>query len=98
LPLSRHGLDLVPPNDDQSIRNGRASVAVDLQIHDPPVVHGCVIARVDGEDERSGTRHFDARLVALMHVHSVTRILTFNTEDFHRYPGIVVVDPREVAG
>ena len=45
-----------------------------------------------------GRQVFDARLVALMHVHSVTRILTFNTEDFHRYPGIVVVDPREVAG
>lgn len=44
-----------------------------------------------------GRQAHDARLAALMEVHAVTHILTFNTEDFRRYPGITAVDPREVA-
>lgn len=41
---------------------------------------------------------FDARLVAAMTTHSLTRILTFNGKDFARYPGITVLDPYAVAG
>jgi len=37
----------------------------------------------------------DAHLVAWMHRHNVTRILTFNARDFARY-GIAVVDPRNL--
>lgn len=40
-----------------------------------------------------GKNAHDARLVAAMTVHGVTHILTFNTADFSRYPGITVVDP-----
>src|SRR5438309_2075278 len=36
----------------------------------------------------SGRQVHDARLVAVMQAHSVTHLLTFNTEDFRRYPGI----------
>ncbi|MGH3579894.1 MAG: type II toxin-antitoxin system VapC family toxin, partial [Mycobacterium sp.] len=39
---------------------------------------------------------FDARLVAMMHVYGLTHILTFNTADFRHFPGITVVDPRNV--
>ena len=39
----------------------------------------------------------DARLVAAMMVHGISRILTFNVGDFQRYPGIAVLDPRQVA-
>lgn len=45
----------------------------------------------------SGKTTHDARLVAAMKVHGVTSILTFNTEDFTRYPGIEVVNPADVA-
>lgn len=38
----------------------------------------------------------DARLVAAMNVHGVTQILTFNKDDFKRYPGITVVSPDEI--
>jgi predicted nucleic acid-binding protein len=41
----------------------------------------------------SGRVSFDARLVAAMRTHGVTRILTFNGADFARFPGIVVLDP-----
>jgi predicted nucleic acid-binding protein len=62
--------------------------------------------------ERSKTRHIwrslvlqhqvtgkqvhDCRLTALMMTHGVRRILTFNTGDFARYDGIIVLDPRTV--
>lgn len=44
----------------------------------------------------SGKNAHDARLVAAMMVHGVGRILTFNVGDFQRYPGITVMDPRQV--
>jgi hypothetical protein len=44
-----------------------------------------------------GRNAYDARLVAGMAVHGITHILTFNTADFTRYPGITVLDPAAVA-
>jgi predicted nucleic acid-binding protein len=44
----------------------------------------------------SGVQVHDARLVATMRVHGVTRILTFNTADFARYPGITALHPAQV--
>lgn len=43
----------------------------------------------------SGSKVFDARLVAAMKVHGVDRILTFNIGDFMRY-GIDVMHPSAV--
>jgi predicted nucleic acid-binding protein len=42
----------------------------------------------------SGKNTHDARLVATMLLHSVDSILTFNTQDFKRYPQIKVIDPQ----
>jgi predicted nucleic acid-binding protein len=39
---------------------------------------------------------FDARLVAVMRVYGIRDLLTFNTADFVRYPGINVVDPSTI--
>src|SRR5258708_5261112 len=46
----------------------------------------------------SGRQVHDARLVAVMRVHSVTHLLTFNISDFTRYQtiGIVLVHPASV--
>ncbi len=44
-----------------------------------------------------GTKVHDARLVAAMHVHRVTHLLTFNEQDFVRYDDIQVVHPRQLA-
>jgi predicted nucleic acid-binding protein len=41
-----------------------------------------------------GKQVHDARLVALMLSHGIDNILTFNTADFTRYPGLTVLDPR----
>jgi predicted nucleic acid-binding protein len=45
----------------------------------------------------SGKNAHDARLVAAMAVHGMNAILTFNTQDFTRYAGIAIIDPRLVA-
>jgi predicted nucleic acid-binding protein len=44
-----------------------------------------------------GVKVHDARLVAAMHVHGVSHILTLDEQDFKRYPGITVVHPRQLA-
>jgi predicted nucleic acid-binding protein len=46
----------------------------------------------------SGRQAFDARIAALMLSHHLFHILTFNTDDFRRYPGLVVVSFYEVIG
>jgi predicted nucleic acid-binding protein len=43
-----------------------------------------------------GINVHDARLVAAMLVHGMTRILTFNIDDFKRYREITAVHPSEV--
>jgi predicted nucleic acid-binding protein len=55
------------------------------------------------EWERLVTRHavrgrdaHDTRIVAAMNVHSITHLLTFNKDDFKRFPGITVLLPSEV--
>jgi predicted nucleic acid-binding protein len=45
----------------------------------------------------AGKNAHDARLVAAMAVHGITHLLTFNTPDFARYPGITALDPIAVA-
>ncbi len=43
-----------------------------------------------------GKNAHDARLVAAMIVHGISHLLTFNTQDFARYPMISVLDPATV--
>jgi len=44
----------------------------------------------------SGTQVHDARLAATARVYGLTHILTFNTADFNRYPGLTAVHPHSV--
>ncbi|MFO0881565.1 MAG: PIN domain-containing protein [Gemmataceae bacterium] len=39
----------------------------------------------------------DARLVATRKTHGISRLLTFNGNDFQRYPGLTILDPATVA-
>lgn len=52
--------------------------------------------RLVGAHHVSGKTAHDARLVAAMAVHGVTHLLTFNTADFARFPGITILDPATV--
>jgi predicted nucleic acid-binding protein len=44
----------------------------------------------------TGVQVHDARLVAAMKVHGLTRILTLNGADFSRYSGIDAIAPQDV--
>lgn len=44
----------------------------------------------------TGVQAHDARLVAAMNVHGVTRILTINVTDFSRHPGITAFAPTDI--
>jgi predicted nucleic acid-binding protein len=44
----------------------------------------------------AGVKVHDARLIASMKGYGITHLLTFNTEDFTRYPDITVVAPQYV--
>ena len=44
----------------------------------------------------SGAQVHDARLVAAMHVHGITQLLTLNVRDFIRYGTITVVHPQSI--
>jgi predicted nucleic acid-binding protein len=39
----------------------------------------------------------DARYVAALRTHGLAHLLTFNRDDFDRFPGLVVLDPHTVA-
>ena len=45
----------------------------------------------------AGKKAHDAHLVAAMNVHRITEILTFNTDDFTRFSGIVAIHPKSLA-
>lgn len=45
------------------------------------------------ENQVQGKKAHDAHLVAAMHRHELTHILTFNGSDFKRFSGIEVLDP-----
>lgn len=44
--------------------------------------------------DAKGKSAHDTRLVAAMKRHGLTHLLTFNSADFRRYPGIVVIEAR----
>ena len=44
-----------------------------------------------------GRVSYDARLVAAMRTHGITRLLTFNGADFARFPGLTILDPATLA-
>jgi predicted nucleic acid-binding protein len=46
--------------------------------------------------EVKGVKVHDAKLVASMHVHGVTHLLTTNTADFARYAGVEAEHPQDV--
>jgi predicted nucleic acid-binding protein len=43
-----------------------------------------------------GKATHDARLVAVMQSYGIVRLLTFNTDDFARYPHLTLLHPTEV--
>jgi predicted nucleic acid-binding protein len=44
----------------------------------------------------SGKQVHDARIVAAMNVHQLRHLLTFNLDDFKRYPSLTLYDPVSI--
>lgn len=62
---------------------------------DTPAIHH-EWEKLVAQHDVSGRNTHDARIVAAMTVHGITHLLTFNGDDFKRYPGISVISPSEV--
>lgn len=52
--------------------------------------------RIAFQHRVSGVQVHDARLAAAMYAHGISHILTFNGDDFTRYPGITAIHPGSV--
>lgn len=44
-----------------------------------------------------GVQVHDTTLVAVMQVHNISHLLTFNRDDFKRFPDITILTPAEIA-
>lgn len=91
-PQARNGYGLSPSETDERIQRVERAFFLlpDNDLIQPEwrrlvLAHGVCGAQV-----------YDARLVAAMHVHGVTHLLTLNVRDFSRYPGITVTHPQTV--
>lgn len=91
-PVENNGLGLPPAEVAHEI--ARLHEFFPLAPDAPPVYlawrHLVVLHQI------KGTGAHDARLVAVMLVHGLTHLLTFNVQDFKRYPEINAVHPKEV--
>jgi predicted nucleic acid-binding protein len=91
-PANRNGYGLSPSEADIRAREVEAKF---LLLHDSLAVH--LERRKLIVDYRvSGAQVHDARLAAAMHVHSIRRILTFNTKDFARFTNIEAIHPANL--
>jgi predicted nucleic acid-binding protein len=90
-PASSNGLGNDPAEVDRDVRRLEQFFPL---VPDIPAIHGewrlLVVALAV-----SGRQVHDARLAAVMRAHGIDRILTFNTADFLRDPGITAVHPRD---
>jgi predicted nucleic acid-binding protein len=91
-PLENNGLGF-------SLEEARAELARLQKFYDPldetPEAYA-EWKRIISTVEVKGKTGHDARLAAIMNVHGIKRILTFNVSDFVRYPGISVSPPDQV--
>jgi predicted nucleic acid-binding protein len=91
-PASANGFGLTVAETDQ---RARVIERLFTLLPDGPAVH-TEWRRLVVANPVSGVQVHDARLVAWMHVHGLTLLLTFDVADFGRYPGISAVHPREI--
>ena len=92
-PIDRNGYGLSPSETDRLARAFESQLNL---LADNILVHQ-EWRRLLTESNVSGVQVHDALLVAAMHVHGVSRILTFNVRDFARYSDIQAVHPSAVA-
>jgi predicted nucleic acid-binding protein len=90
-PANRNGYGFSPLQTD------RKAVGLEAQLRllpESPSVH-VEWRKLLLKHSISGAQVHDARLAAVMLVHGVQKILTFNTRDFARFPEIQAIHPSE---
>ena len=91
-PLDRNGYGLSPEETDRRVRSFETRLSLLADTTDVYRAWRKLLV----EHSVRGVQVHDARLVASMLTHGVTKILTFNTKDFARYPQIEALHPAEV--
>lgn len=92
-PASSNGLGLTPPQADRVVSRLEQLLVL---MRDTPAVYD-EWRRLVALHSTAGKASHDTRLVAAMLVHGMDHVLTFNVDDFKRYPEITVLAPGEVA-
>lgn len=92
-PRAQNGLALSPALAHALLRDFETAL---MLLPDAPEVYPQWRELVRVHEVLGKSAH-DARLVAAMSVHGVDAILTFNGDDFRRFPTITVMEPRAVA-
>jgi predicted nucleic acid-binding protein len=92
-PVNRNGYGLTAARADHRAHAIESRISL---LPDTPDVH-IEWRRLLVAHSISGTQVHDARIAAAMHVHSVKRILTFNTKDFTRFTEIEAIHPADVS-
>jgi predicted nucleic acid-binding protein len=91
-PVANNGLGLSVPECHAEVIRIKALFPL---LPDPLTIIDVWEALVVAHDCKGKVAH-DARLVAAMLTHGLHEILTFNTADFTRFPGITAIDPATV--
>lgn len=91
-PIANNGLGLTLPRAIQELTKLKASFPVLPDTADIlPEWEQLVV-----KHQVLGKQVYDARLVAAMSVHSLTHLLTFNTDDFKRFTVITAASPQAI--
>jgi predicted nucleic acid-binding protein len=91
-PLGRNGLALKP---EYAVRVLQRVEKKFLLLPDPDELYE-EWKRLVSTHRVSGKPSHDARLVAAMNLHGIRALLTFNVQDFTRYPNLSVLHPNDV--
>lgn len=92
-PIENNGLGLSVPHTLGEVEKIEDLLTL---LPDTPAVYA-EWKRIIVEHRVLGVKVHDARLIATMMTHGVSRLLTFDVDDFRRYTGIEVMHPRTVA-
>ncbi|HTU89509.1 MAG TPA: PIN domain-containing protein [Gemmataceae bacterium] len=91
-PAAQNGLGLSPAEAQAELSRLKSLFTL---LDDTPAIFPQWEQLVMQHQVRGKNAH-DARLVAAMMVHGLSRILTFNVGDFQRYQTLTVLEPQQV--
>ena len=91
-PANRNGLGFSPEEVLQEVASIERSLAL---LPDVPAIYAAW-KQIVKDNRVQGVKVYDARLVAIMVVHAVESLLTFNSVDFERYSNVSTIHPSSL--